>query len=73
MESPLIRGSLGLIFDVKTISVSTREEAKDKTSVLRNELVSIRDIFKRSPLLYEEILLIIDSYIQYFDADQTSA
>lgn len=41
MESPLIRGSLGLIFDVKTISVSTREEAKDKTSVLRNELVSI--------------------------------
>ena len=55
MESPFIRGSLGLIFDVKTISVSTREEAKDKTSVLRNELVSIWDMFKRSPLLYERV------------------
>ena len=54
MESPFIRESLGLIFDVKTISVSTREEAKDKTSVLRNELVSIWDMFKRSPLLYED-------------------
>ena len=49
--STVTGGSSGEISERNSMSVSTREEAKDRARVLRNVLVSIGASFRWSPLL----------------------